>query len=210
MNTKKCSACHVEKGIDQFAKLRKAKDGLQYRCRSCQKVMTDAWAEKNRERKLRTNSAYRAENREKCLAATAASVAKNPEKKRLQVAKWQEENKDHVREVAKRYRESHNEEIRSRIKRWRAENRRMVADKELRRTARIREATPPWADMDAIRNIYQEAAEMRASTGMDYEVDHIVPIGSKMVQGLHIALNLRIVTSKVNKEKGQWKWPDMP
>ncbi len=64
----------------------------------------------------------------------------------------------------------------------------------------IRRATPPWADLDAIA-IYSKAREQRRRTGIAHCVDHIIPLQGKLVCGLHVETNLRVVTSSANSRK---------
>lgn len=42
-------------------------------------------------------------------------------------------------------------------------------------------ATPPWADMAAIKAVYVRAAELGAQTGKAYTVDHIIPLNHPRV-----------------------------
>jgi hypothetical protein len=76
-------------------------------------------------------------------------------------------------------------------------------DAESRRRQKSR-STPKWANKDAILAIY-ESAELYGLT-----VDHIVPIRSKLVCGLHCEANLRLVSFSENARKGNRHWPDMP
>ena len=48
------------------------------------------------------------------------------------------------------------------------------------------------------------------TTEIKWEVDHIVPIKSKIVCGLHTEQNLRIVPRRVNRSKNNRYWPQMP
>lgn len=45
--TKACHSCLRERPLSDFAKNKKAKDGLQYHCRSCQSERFRAWRERN-------------------------------------------------------------------------------------------------------------------------------------------------------------------
>lgn len=77
------------------------------------------------------------------------------------------------------------------------------ADTKARRR-RHREATPPWLSRrqkTEIRQIYQTAITMTKVTGEQYVVDHIVPLRSDIVCGLHVPWNLRIITREENLAK---------
>lgn len=63
-------------------------------------------------------------------------------------------------------------------------------------------ATPGWADPAAIKRIYAEAKRMSLETGIRYEVDHIVPLKSPLVCGLHCEDNLRVLHYAENHAKG--------
>lgn len=77
-----------------------------------------------------------------------------------------------------------------------------------RRAAKLR-ATPAWADHEKIVKIYAEAAAMRL-LGIDVHVDHVVPLISERVSGLHVHTNLRLLLASDNAAKGNRYWPDMP
>jgi len=79
---------------------------------------------------------------------------------------------------------------------WKREHPAVVAAQAARRRAAIQKATPKWADEGAIRKIYEEAAKKR------WHVDHIVPLRSPLVCGLHCEANLRVVPPEVNLRKG--------
>jgi hypothetical protein len=69
-------------------------------------------------------------------------------------------------------------------------------------------ATPPWADFNEIRKIYDRAQQRTLETGIPHEVDHEIPLLHPHVCGLHIASNLRVLPAKVNNAKSN-KWnPD--
>lgn len=70
------------------------------------------------------------------------------------------------------------------------------------RSENIRQRTPKWADMKAIGAIYEEAAKKRKRTGLEYHVDHIIPLNGYSVSGLHVADNLRVISARDNRAKG--------
>lgn len=67
--------------------------------------------------------------------------------------------------------------------------------------------TPPWADLDAIRAIYEECTARRRA-GENVVVDHIVPLRGKNVSGLHVHHNLRIISHEENARKSNKFEPD--
>lgn len=69
------------------------------------------------------------------------------------------------------------------------------------RDRRVRQATPPWADLKAIRRVYMDAQRIRAK-GMDVHVDHIIPLRGRKVSGLHVPANLRVIDATENMKKG--------
>ena len=77
------------------------------------------------------------------------------------------------------------------------------ADTKARRR-KHREATPPWLtrkQKTEIRQLYQIAITMTKTTGEQYVVDHIVPLRSPDVCGLHVPWNLRVITQEENLKK---------
>lgn len=62
----------------------------------------------------------------------------------------------------------------------------------------------PWSERDLIREVYLQAKRR------NWEVDHIVPISSKFVCGLHVWSNLQVLERHENRSKGNRFWPDMP
>lgn len=72
------------------------------------------------------------------------------------------------------------------------------------RKRRHKNATPPWltyAQKQDIRQLYQIAITMTKTTGERYVVDHIVPLISDEVCGLHVPWNLRVITQEENLKK---------
>lgn len=70
-------------------------------------------------------------------------------------------------------------------------------------------AIPAWADLKAMEAIYEAARAMTMITMIKHEVDHIVPLKSKLVCGLHCEANMQILTKRTNVQKGNRVWPDM-
>ena len=60
----------------------------------------------------------------------------------------------------------------------------------------------PWTKFSDTVRFYREAHELTARTGIRHEVDHIIPLRSKAVSGLHCVENLQVLTAAANNAKG--------
>ena len=72
------------------------------------------------------------------------------------------------------------------------------------RRRRFRQATPKWVSAEErkqIRYLYAQARELSQGLGVPYEVDHIYPLASDKVCGLHVLINLRVIPKCENLEK---------
>lgn len=98
---------------------------------------------------------------------------------------------------------------RERSARHKRENPAIYQESNARRRAIKKMAVPLWADRQAILKIYQEAARLTIETGIIHHVDHIVPISSKLVCGLHWHGNLQVLTAQENLLKKNYHWPGM-
>lgn len=73
-------------------------------------------------------------------------------------------------------------------------------------------ATPMWLSKEHLAEMevmYAEASKLTAS-GDTHHVDHIVPLRSKIVCGLHVPWNLQLLQAFDNLSKNNRWWPDMP
>lgn len=71
-------------------------------------------------------------------------------------------------------------------------------------------ATPSWACKFEIQEIYKEAERLTKATGIPHHVDHIVPLKSPLVCGLHTPANLTPLPASENCSKGNRWWPGHP
>lgn len=146
---------------------------------SCVECLKEDWKIDNERRKGRPKSEaakaagrrYYEKNRDMVITRAAARPT---EEKRRHRAKHKQNNPDMYRELTSMYRRRH------------------------------REATPPWlsdSDKKVIRELYKHARTMTALTGERYVVDHIIPLISDEVCGLHVPWNLRVITQEENLKK---------
>lgn len=61
---------------------------------------------------------------------------------------------------------------------------------------------PAWANDFFIKEIYDLARRRTLVTGFAWEVDHVIPLQSKLVCGLHVEQNLRVIPKVDNRKKG--------
>jgi len=146
---------------------------------SCVECIKEDWVIDNerRKEKPKTEAAkaagrrYYEKNREMVIARAAA---RPPEEKRRNRAEYKDRNVDIVR-----------------------------ADTSVRKR-RHREATPTWLTKDErlkMRELYVQARKLTSITGERYVVDHIIPLRSEEVCGLHVPWNLKVITQEENLRK---------
>jgi len=70
-----------------------------------------------------------------------------------------------------------------------------------RRNAAMRRATPPWFERDMVSTVYKSCRMLTKCWGERFEVDHIIPIESDIVCGLHCWHNLQILRYDLNSKK---------
>ncbi len=93
-------------------------------------------------------------------------------------------------------------------KAYRAKNVGKVATWRLVRRTAEQQRTPKWLTTEQLRCIdakYAMARWLSDVVGIEYHVDHIIPLNGLLVSGLHVPDNLRVVHANINLSKGN-KW----
>jgi hypothetical protein len=178
----------VEKPFEAYSPDKTGRDGFRARCKKC------------------------------CVEDVMERRAKDPNKYRERSKKWREGNAEYLKVSKAKYNaetgyeraryQKDKQGAKTRAMKWRQENRALTAMREAERRAAIKMQTPVWADETETLAIYEECAERRKA-GEDVQVDHIVPINSDRVSGLHWSGNLRIIPASKNSSKRNRFWPDM-
>ena len=73
-----------------------------------------------------------------------------------------------------------------------------------KRKVHIKQATPSWVDSEElwfIKEVYLLAALRTKMFGFSWHVDHIVPLQGKLVSGLHVPENMRVIPAIENIKK---------
>lgn len=152
---------------------------------------------------------YREQNRERLLAYDRERNAErwealSPEKKAEYLRRQREADRNdperrraiNARAIAK------NKEQRLQAWReWYEANKAYNIARVSARRAHILNATPLWANLEAIKRVYAQAVELEKQDGVKRHVDHIVPIKGKHVSGLHVESNLQILPASENLRK---------
>lgn len=84
---------------------------------------------------------------------------------------------------------------------WKRRNPGVVNANTAKRFAAKMNATPLWANAFFIEEAYDLAQRRSALTGMAWHVDHVVPLRSKIVSGLHVECNLQVIPAGPNIRK---------
>lgn len=186
---KTCTKCKIEKSTDQFYKQKSGKYGVLATCKMC-------------------GAAYKEQNKEHIAAYRKIRYEANKHEEIVRQKSYYQKNKETIKLQKKHYSLENPEARPIAMKKWQQKNLGKVYANNAKYRASVREATPSWADKEAIAGMYQLAAIFN-STGINLHVDHIVPLKSNKVCGLHSEDNLRLLPATENITKGNRYWDDM-
>lgn len=185
---KQCTACRVTRAYTEFNRRAASVDGLQPRCRDCE-----------REAKALRYVA----NREAILADMRRRYAANPEKKRQVAREWAVKYPDRVRSRVKAWQQANPEKLRA----YGRTTRERYPDKR-REYTRIRRArkravpTVPFTTEQLTRRM-SIFPGCWICAGPKDAVDHVKPI---VRGGPHMLANLRPICRRCNSSKRD-RWP---
>lgn len=223
--TKICPKCCESKSISDFYKCKKNLDGLQAYCKTCIKLANKLWADNNKEKfkgyskkfsetegRQKYLAEYKRANRDYLLAKSKKYKEDNHLAIKVAAAEYRKHNKDKIREASRKYSENNKPSVLESSRRYREDNRPKYALYRSLRRARGRLAQPSWlTEEDKLRmELFWKLRELKSFvTGIDHEVDHIVPLQGATVCGLHVPWNLQVITKVENRKKGARSWPNM-
>lgn len=193
---KLCPLCNENKTEAEFCKCSARKDGLSYSCRIC----------KNKKAAISRNKYRELEGVKRKI-----KYQKDPTSVNLRNKIWRSKNKKRMNELVSKWKKlpENVDKVKSTRKKWNDENRRLwnqknpdrMAARNAKRRADKLKRTPKWLtkqDYEEILKFYTKAQELSLSSGVKYEVDHIVPLRGKSVSGLHVPWNLQVITKEEN------------
>ena len=155
------------------------------------------------------NKIYIVKNADKLKAYRKEYNAKTKDIRKVKSKMYRENNKELIKQLShnyhknnadkisakkKIYREHNKEKIRKVIKTWYQANRDRYKSYKAKRRFLEKNAFPVFADLKKIREIYKDCPK-------GFHVDHIIPLNSKLVCGLHVEWNLQYLPAKDNLSK---------
>jgi hypothetical protein len=187
--------------LDLFPKAKRAKDGRDTRCKKCAADNALKYRAANLEKCRAADRAYAAANKEANSARALAWNRAHPDIAKARRKAWRDSNLDVARAGERQCFEKHRDAYLERKREYARSNRALYAHYSNKRRATLLNATPLWADLDAIKRIYDECARVTLATGVEHHVDHIIPLQGTNVRGLHVESNLRIISGAENRSK---------
>ena len=194
---KQCRVCNEEKTLDQYSSNAGKADGLSRLCKPCDRVKGRQWYDRNKTKRKATQKLWQEGNLEKVAACSKRYREKNPERVADSKLKRTElDRKYHAERHIKNL-----EENRKRNREWSKKNPAKHAAICAKRRSSLIKRTVSWASSCAILEIYKKARQLTIETGVPHEVDHIIPLQGKVVSGLHVETNLRVIPMTENRSK---------
>lgn len=154
-----------------------------------------AWAVANTDRVKELSRRWYSANADCQRALMRDRYLKNKEASHAQSREWAKNNAEKRKKIARDWVRRNPEQVLARTRAY--------------QLSKIN-AVPRWADAEKIKAVYRESARLSRETGVQHHVDHVVPLQSKLVCGLHWHENLAILSAVDNVRKGNRQWPNMP
>lgn len=184
---KVCTKCGQERPLTDYYAERRGKFGVRAVCKDCMRVAGRAYSVE-----------YRAANPHRIKMTNRTQYLRSEDRSRSRHAAWVRANPERTKELARAHYARHPHVFKAAAK--------------ARMAAKLC-ATPAWANQFFIEEAYALAGLRTAQqTGgiAKWHVDHIVPLRSKLVCGLHVENNLAVIPAGDNIRKSNLYWPDMP
>jgi len=187
LHIKTCLKCKEDKQLSMFSKNASKKDGLNIYCKDCLKIQ---------KAKYRSNPKYKAKELEYSKQYRLKTIEAHKEYMKA----WHKKNSDSQREYRAKYHKDNAEYFMN----YNQVNKHKRLSYVRKRQASKLQRTPKWIGKDElwlIEEAYKLAILRTKIFGFPWEVDHIIPLQGKLVSGLHVPENLRVIPRKDNRQK---------
>jgi len=143
---------------------------------------------------------WRAKNPDKQAEYHKKYSAKHAESNK----RWRESNKEHCLQTQRDWNRRNTERRNELSRLWRSKNAFVMRAHRVKRQVALWQRMPAWMNeghLLEMRSVYAYCLALR-HVGLDYHVDHMVPLRGKSVSGLHVPWNLQVISAKENLSKG--------
>jgi predicted ATP-dependent protease len=182
--TKKCNKCQIDLVIgDNWTEANKK--NYNNICNNCKKIKQNMYYKNNKENERQRKKLDRIKNPKKYKDRYAKYYKENSEKEKLRCREYKKNNKNKISDYRLHYERRNTKTINS---------------KTAKRRAKKLQALPTWANLEAIKEFYKKCPK-------GYHVDHIYPLQSNKVCGLHVLANLQYLIASDNIRKSN-KMPE--
>lgn len=186
-----CNKCYVEKELELFEKNKRHPSGRTNMCKEC------------------ANAKKREGYKQPHIKEHKAAYRKDHAEEHVKYQKeYREKNKDILLEKRRTPEKIAHKKALDQA--YCQANPEKICAKSAKRRAGRNKATPGWANQERILEIYAEARRIQEETGIPHQIDHVTPLQSPFVTGLHCEANLQVLTAEENARKSNLWWPDMP
>lgn len=198
---KECTTCNKIKESSDFHKDSRRKDGLQCKCKECKKEWSANRYKNKKDHITKVNKEWKSKNKERVNVNAKKWAKNNPEKIKVNRKNTYEKYKEEYKQRCVDWKQNNKEKVADYNKKWIEDNRGTKNHLSNKRRANKLRATPEWADLNKIQEVYIKSKELSEVLGIKLEVDHIIPLQGKNVCGLHIWENLQLLEESINRSK---------
>ena len=185
---KQCRTCKEEKNTSDYYKCSKTKGGFKNTCKECIRLY-------NKSSKNKVNVLGKA-----CSKCGKIKTASQFYKARRSTDGLRSSCKDCTTKYTRKYYIDNKERILSSNKVFRDTNKHLYLSKsKSRRDVLNKEINTIYNDR--IKEIYYIRDAISEESGIEYQIDHIIPLKHRNVCGLNVPWNLQILTEDENRSK---------
>lgn len=200
----KCTKCLLTKPLNEYGK-GKLKNGSRNQCKLCVNKYGDEYRDRMGALLKDRHREWSAKNKDKTRVYSLNTRVRHPELCRERSKKWRDSNPERVKEISARTYKRNKHIIKDRLatavkERYRRNPAEFIARVAERRGRKIK-ATPFWANSFYMEEAYVLSRMRNAMFPFKWHVDHIVPLKSNIVCGLHVEHNLQIIPAYENISK---------